>query len=127
MARLNKTVTLTPGTPLQLSQIFGYNNTFTSNNFPGGAPMIINRVFVQMAIGGTGVGYVMDGIPKGTIPSHSTASQLTAQIGAASGANPGGSYSDRSYEKDGGGIDGSQFWVDGSAADPMIISVDVRV
>ncbi len=122
MARLNVTITLNPGHPVQISSLFNANTAGKH-----GTPFILDRIFIQMAIGGTGVGYVMTGIPEGVTPSASTSGQISAQLASSGGGtDPGGSYEDRAYEKDGTGIDGAGIWVDGSAADPCIVSVDQR-
>ncbi len=55
MARLNTTVTLNPGHPIQISAQFNANTQGKH-----GTPMFADRVFIQMAPGGTGVGYVMN-------------------------------------------------------------------
>ena len=88
--RISKKVTLTPGTPLQVSQLFGYNPTFTANNWPGGMPMICDRICIQMLQTGTGVGYVFDGIPHGTLPT--VAGTPNAQLFSADAGGPGGQY-----------------------------------
>ncbi len=79
---------------------------------------IVREVFIQMAVSASGgVGYVMAGIPNGVTPSSSTASQLTAQLCAATSTTPGCAYSDSNPL----GIDVSQIWVDGGHTGDVII------
>lgn len=112
--RINKAVTIVSGTPIQLSPI----------------PLIVSRISIQAKSGGTGVIQVMDGIPAGTTPgaNGTTAGQLTFEISAAGASAPGGNYTDRAYEKDGGGINLQLIWIDGShSGDVATISYDQRV
>lgn len=122
MARQNLKVTITAGTPVNVGLLVD----------PTGAPVFVDRLFIQMAIGGTGVGYVMDldAYPPGTVPAAAgaTAGQLTAQLTPASAALPGGTYGDTSSPRDGTGIDLSTLWLDGShTGDTVIVSFNRRV
>ena len=108
LARTNKTLTITAGTPIQLSatQVFA------------------REIFIQMQSGGSGIGYVMDmnGYPAGTTPSHSTSGNLTAQLSNATSTNPGGAYSDNCAARC---IDISKVWIDGSNnGDTVTVSWD---
>lgn len=113
MARINQLITITAGTPIQLSKI----------------PLIASRIFIQMAVGGAGNGQVIT-VPVGVTPAAhgGTAGQLTAQLAAASATAPGGGYSDAAYPHDGGGINLQQMWLDGDTnGDTVIVSYDQRV
>lgn len=101
--RINQTFTITAGTPICVG-----TGTTTSQR----APIYAARVFVQMQTGGTGVGYVMDGINYPRVPSHSNSTDLTATLAAASSSAPGGSYSDTSEPNK--TMDVTRLWLDGS-------------
>lgn len=105
--RINKSITVTAGTPIQVSS----------------TKILAAEVFIQMATGGTGVGYICAGIPSGTTPSASCggAGQLTAQLAPASATAPGGSYSDSISLTVGAGIDISTIWVDGGHSGDVIL------
>ena len=117
--RINRVVTLT-GSPQQISELFGFNNAGQQ-----GTPMYIQRIFCQMLIGGTNPGYIMDGYQGSSTPDP-TGDDLTAQLAPASASAPGGSYSDTSPENYGGGIIGSQFYIQGTAAEKMVVSVNIK-
>ncbi len=122
MARLNTTITLTPGTPIQISAQFNANTQAMK-----GTPLIASRILIQMAIGGTGVGYVMAGIAEGVTPNHSTSGDLSGQLAAATSTAPGGTYSDFASDRAGSeDIDLATIWIDGSAADPVIVTFERR-
>ncbi len=122
--RVNLLLTVTAGTPQQISSLLNFNTKLKH-----GAPCFASRVFIQMVIGGTGVGYVMDGIPEGTTPAYNTAGDLTAELAAATSTAPGGSYSDfTNGNNDGPGIDLAALWVDGShTGDTIIVSAWIRI
>lgn len=111
--RQNTQVTVTAGTPIRLST----------------TKRLVNRIFIQMAIGGTGVGYVFDGIANGTTPDPTHAADLTAQLCAATATAPGCNYSDVVNSVTAAdAIDLSQFWVSGShTGDVLIISFAERI
>lgn len=112
--RINRTITITSGTPIQLATV----------------PTYANRVFIQMLSGGTGIGYVMDmsNYLTSVTPNHSTSGHLTAQLQPASSTAPGGSYSDAADSAPGSGpIDISRIYIDGSnSGDTVVISYDLR-
>ncbi len=112
--RVNITITITAGTPVQISA----------------QPKIANRIFVQMVTGGTGRGYVMDGIPVGVTPDPTVSGQLTAELAPATATAPGGTYTDGgpgTTAATNGGIDLQRFWVGGSnTGDKIIVSYDER-
>ena len=85
------------------------------------------RVFIQMLTGGSGRGYVLDGIPWGTIADASNDDHVTAELAAATAAAPGGSYSDES-QIPGADIDLSKLWVHGTnAGDKIKVSCELPV
>jgi hypothetical protein len=105
----NVTVTITAGTPIALAS----------------SSLFVNEVSIQMASGGSGIGYVMDmnGFPAGTVPNHSTSGHLTAQLGAATVTAPGSWYRDHCPDKD-PCIDAARVFVDGgNSGDQVIIKV----
>ncbi len=116
--RLNFKVTLTPGTAKSLATLIGAGKE---------SPVYLDRYSVQMAMGGSGVGYVMDGVPLNTNGDKTNASHVTAELAAATATAPGGQFEDRRSFVDGAGIDARLIWVDGDQADPVRISVDRRV
>jgi hypothetical protein len=105
--RLNQLITITSGTPIQLSKFHLY----------------ASEILIQMATGGTGLGYVCAGIPLGTTPAAScgTAGQLSAQLSPASSTAPGGYYADQASAKGGPGIDLATIWIDGSHTGDTVI------
>lgn len=105
--RINKSITVTAGTPIQVAS----------------SRILASEILIQMATGGTGLGYICAGIPTGTTPSASCggAGQLTAQLAPASATAPGGSYSDSASFKEGIGIDVSMIWVDGGHSGDVIL------
>lgn len=98
--RGNRKITLTPGTPIQLSSV-----TWTCD-----------RIFIQMAAGGTGLGYVMLGVPYGTTPASTNGA---VQLAPATSTAPGGAFWDS-----GPNIDLRKIWVDGTQADTMFITYE---
>ena len=117
MARLNTTITITAGTPINVATALIAQNK--------GVPVKSgNRIFVQMDIGGTGYGSVLSGVPVLDTPSSTNAAHLTARLAAATSTAPGGSYGDVNPQAD---IDLTKFWIDGShTGDPVIVSVETR-
>lgn len=82
-------------------------------------PVYADRVLIQMVTGGSGIGYVMDGVPLGHVPDASVDDDITSELSASDGTGPGGSYSDA----DGNGgspIDLRLLWVDGANAGDKI-------
>jgi hypothetical protein len=119
--RVNTKYTITAGTPINLAT--GTSSAPSAGNFQ---PAYATRIFIQMLHGGSGLGYVMDGIPPGTTPAVSTNGHLTAELAAASLTAPGGSYSD-SDPNPAGGIDIRKLWIDGSnSGDTVSVSVDYK-
>lgn len=103
--RYNRTITITAGTPIQIST----------------TARLARAIFIQMAIGGSGYGAVMAGITNGRTPSKTASTDLTAQLAPATATIPGSSYSDANPL----GIDISTIWVDGSnSGDTVIVSFD---
>lgn len=119
--RVNHTYTVTSGTPINMAT--GTSGAPSSGDFQ---PVYASRVFIQMLHGGTGLGYVMDGIPPGTTPAAGTNGHLTAELAAASLTAPGGSYSDADPNV-AGGIDIRRLWIDGShSGDTVMVSMDLK-
>jgi hypothetical protein len=113
--RYNKILTVTAGTPIQIATV--------------STP--VNRVFIQMLAGGSGLGYVMDmsAYKAGTVPVATTSGNLTAQLCASTSATvPGCSYSDTSGAAPGSdAIDLAFLWVDGgNSGDQIVVSWDLR-
>ncbi len=130
MARINQTITVAAGTPVNAATGLTSAQMITAG-FTFIPRLMINRYSVQMLIGGTGAGYVMDGIRGVTsatqqwrVPSHTVSTDLTAQLGPATATAPGFQYSDTDNEH---GIDLSLVWLDGShTADTIQLSYDTR-
>jgi hypothetical protein len=117
--RRNVKITLNPGTPVNLSVALGLVQN----------PMA-NRVFIQMATGGTGLGYVMAGIYGGRTPATTNANDVSGELSPATATAPGGSWADPPGAIEfslAPAIDLSTIWVDGTAADPVRVSADLNV
>jgi len=117
--RTNIKVTLNPGTPVNVAKALGIEGS-----------AFANRVSIQMAVGGAGYGSVMDGIGAGRTPSVNKAGDVTIQLAPASATSPGGQYGDPPAAipfSQAPAIDLSQIWVDGSQADPVLISAVLNV
>lgn len=117
---LNKKVTLVPGTPINLAAIFFGDSNVT------GMTYMASSIFIQMAANGTGLGYVLTA-PVGTTPATSNATDVACQLTPASAGLPGGFYQKDAPANRGGGIDARQFWIDGAAADDVIVSIDFDI
>ena len=104
------------------------NQVFTA----GGAPhriastqTLADRLLVQMATGGSGIGYVLSSNSGGT-PSKSNDADIAAELAAATATGPGVPYKDC---QPGGGdcIDVSAYWVDGAnSGDKIRVSYNQR-
>lgn len=123
--RINTKITLTSGTPINIAVALGL---MTSAQLGKIGPIYADRLLIQMAEGGTKTGYVLclDYNPTAT-PSVATVAQVCAQLLAATVTDPGGSYSDTMFARDGGGIILNNMWVDGDANDPVLVSANVRM
>lgn len=112
--RINQTLTITAGTPIQLATKY--------------TP--INRLLIQALTGGTGLVYVMDmsGYLSTVTPNPATSGHLTAQLAPATSTAPGGSYSDATDATPGSGpIDLSRIYIDGAhSGDTVVVSYDLR-
>lgn len=120
--RINRTMTVTAGTPQNVAVLLGLDPAF---------PQPARRWTAQALIGGTGAIYVMDGVrPRGTTPAASTSGQLTAQLAPASATSPGSQYED-AYTADAdnqGDIDLSLSWLDGSHdGDTVAVSANINI
>jgi hypothetical protein len=99
MARVNQLITV-GSTPVQLS----------ANS------LLVTEVLIQMQHGGTGIGYVMDGIPiLFGAPSPTNAGQLTAELAPATSTAPGGAFANQDL------MDIQRTWVHGSNTGDKII------
>lgn len=118
--RVNTKITLNPGTPVNIAVALGQQ-----------PHTMANRVFIQMAAGGTGLGYVMGGIYGGRTPATTNGGDVSAELGASpSATNPGGSWSDPDSAIEfslAPAVDLTTIWVDGTAADPVRVSADLNV
>lgn len=110
--RFSERITVTAGTAIQISkqQIFA------------------KRLFIQMAVGGTGYGCII-AAPNGTTGlACSSTAFLVAQLAPASSTAPGGSYSDPNGAPGGislPDIDLSTIFLDGSVnSDPITVSYE---
>jgi len=132
--RVNFTVTVTAGTPVNVATALN-SVAMVAAGFANGAPLprkLVNRLFIQMIHGGSGRGYVMDGIQGVTsatqqwrVPDATVSTDMTAELAPATATAPGGSYGDSDNDH---GIDVSKTWVDGSnTGDKIQISIDLRV
>jgi hypothetical protein len=123
--RKNKLVTIASGTPVQLSALANSGCSTTVNQ-----ACYVDKLFIQPAIGGSGVVYVMDmsAFIAGTVPSYSTADDVTAQLCAATSTAPGCNYLDTSLPAPAsGGIDITRIWIDGSnTGDTVVVSFVLR-
>jgi hypothetical protein len=110
--RKNFLITITSGTPIQVSA----------------TAITIDRILVQMAKGGSGLGYICT-TAVGTTPSSkcSGSGQLAAQLAPASSIAPGGSYSDTTPASGTAGMNAQVYWIDGDVnGDVVIVSMNVR-
>lgn len=106
MPRVNVTVTVASGTPVNVGAALGFGS---------GEQCRAQRVFVQaLPASSGGLVYVMDGIGNGRTPSSSASIDVTAVLAAATATAPGGSYSDTADPDGPGYIDLKEFWIDGS-------------
>ena len=108
--QINKTFTVVAGTPIQVE---------TNDK------VLADTILIQMMVGGSGVGYVMDGILAGRTPSASNDYDLSAQLAPASPTAPGGTWTKENWRH---GIRVSQIWVDGATSgDKIKVSYDQQV
>lgn len=110
-ARVNRVITVTAGTAIRLS---------TSHTY-------VDRIFIQMLTGGSGRGFVMDGVPLGTTPDRTNPAHLTAELQAATAVSPGGNYSDQAQNQSAATIDLAMIAIDGAVTgDKIIVSYYLR-
>ena len=114
--RRNKKLTITAGTPL---------NVFTGTIAAGPNPVYVRSVSIQMATGGSGLGYVMDGIyGGGRVPATTNEADVTMELFPATDTTPGGIYSDSAPVRD-YGLDVNAMWIDGAhTGDTVRVSYD---
>jgi hypothetical protein len=105
-ARFSITLTVVSGTPIHLA--------------PDNQPLIVSRIIIQMKHGGTGMGQIMLGVPKGTTPA--TSSWPVIELAPATATAPGQSFSD-----EGPNINLAEIWCDGShSGDLITVSYDTN-
>lgn len=118
MARYNALAVVTAGTPINVAKLLiGYNPAANERSTPPvpSSGVYASRIFIQMAIGGSGYGIVFDGVPLGVTPADGNNWEITAQLAPASSTGPGSSYSDTSpYGIGLPQIDLRKLWIDGS-------------
>lgn len=126
MARINKLITIASGTPTRI-----WDGATAAPSYEQASPppaVWVTNFFVQMMHGGSGLGFVMTGIPYGTTPNYNTAGTVTGELAPASASAPGGSFSqDQSAfgSELAGTVDITRAWVDGaSSGDKVIVSYD---
>ncbi len=129
--RINKTFTVTANGAINLVTGADAVAMVTYGAVPR---TMVRALIIQMKHGGTGLGYVMDGIygvqaadgvsPR--IPSAATDSDVTAELAPATATAPGGSYTDFFELPNGAaGTDVSRMWVDGAVpGDKIKVSYD---
>ena len=110
--RLNQTLTITSGTPINLA-------TGKTTAAPG--PVYATRYFIQMQHGGSGIGKVYDGVPA-SMANPTFANYLTAELAAATSQAPGGSFEDWDKSGDRGGIDVNEVWIDGGNTNDTVLT-----
>lgn len=116
--QFNQVVTVTAGTPINLA-------TLTNVAPVKGQEIYAFTVSIQMQHGGTGIGYVMDGITLGrlTAPIATNAADLTLELAAATGGAPGGQYFKQIYSgQDRVGVAVHEIWIDVSVTSNVILS-----
>lgn len=108
-ARTNRVITVTAGTPVRLSPTH----------------QTVDRIFIQMMTGGSGRGFVMDGIPLTVTPDRTNPTHLTAELQAATATSPGGNYADQAQGSS--TIDIAMIALDGTqTGDKIIVSYYIR-
>ncbi len=123
MARLNRTLALTTGVWIRLSDLA--TAATAGEQLP---PQCVVNLSLQMKAGGSGlaIGSVGLGIPNGTTPTGADG-QLTAQLAACTATAPGGQFyiNQTSYGSPLSGIaDLTRAWISGTSGDSMIVSYD---
>jgi len=119
--RENMSITVVAGTPINVATGMTAAQMATAGITAAIPQKLANRVFVQMLHGGSGLGYVMDGIlPRGRVPASSASGDLTAELAVATAGAPGGSYSDGAPNDAGLDVDLALMWVDGAHSGDVI-------
>lgn len=102
MARVNTTITVAAGTPVQLCA----------------TPIPITYIKAQMRNGSTGRGYVMAGILGTRVPAAANPTDVTQEMEVASATSPGVMWEETDLQA---GMIGSQIWFDGSHTGDTIV------
>lgn len=118
--RIVKKYVIAAGTPVNLA-------TGLATAASAADQLLCTKVFVQMRTGGSGQGYLIDGVAWGRVPATDTQPDYAVQLSAATAQNPGGAYADQDF-REGGGIDVSKMWLDGAhTGDEVLVSLDLKV
>ncbi len=114
-ARFNQRITVSAGTPVNVA-------TGTSTAPDTTDKRRAAKILIQPIHGATvGIVYVMSGIQIGVTPASTNASDLTAELAAATSTAPGATYSDYDFSPSGGGILLSSFWIDGGTTGTVVL------
>ncbi len=130
MARFNITLTVTAGTPKNIS-----TGKSTAEMLALGyvtiPPLPLNELCIQMKHNNTGLGYVMSGIRGVTsavqqwrTPSTAAITDVTAELAPATATAPGGSWTDPTNNQT--TINAEQCWIDVSVTSDVIVSYDTQ-
>jgi hypothetical protein len=127
--RVNKTLTITAGTPQNLAVALGM--VASAAALATANPILANRIDAQMGAGSTGWAYYMDlaALAPGTVASTANAAHVTQQLPVITASMPGLPFTDASAGIGyGGARDITRIWFDVShTGDTVITSVDLRV
>jgi hypothetical protein len=109
--RINRTLTVSAGTPVNVGQTLMTGSAVTTAIPQSVAPVWASRMSLQALLAANGgVVYVMGGISYGRIPSAS-GKDLTVILAAGTSTAPGGFFSDSDPTAL---IDLNGFWIDGA-------------
>lgn len=116
MPRLNKQITITAGTPVN---VFTGLTTAVGREEPA---QHVGQIFIQSRVGNSGIVYVMAGVPRTVVADATNADHLTAELAVSPDAgNPGGAYFSNTLTIQGDDI--SLLWIDGAhTGDKVIVS-----
>lgn len=104
--RINQSLMITSGSPIQIA--------------PTGT--IADELLIQPATGSTvGTVYVMAGIAAGRTPSKSNATDVTAQLAAATSTTPGQAYSDGTTVQQSAGVNVGAIWIDVATTNTVVL------
>ena len=116
--RITRTFTIAAGTPINV--VTGVATAANESD-----RVYASRIFIQMLHGGSGIGYVMDGISYGRVPV--TANDNPIELQAATSTDPGGNYTDSDFAP-GGGVEVTKMWIDGGhTGDTVLVSYAPKI